>query len=417
MILLAGLAASGSFGGTAAVPPPVRALRAAAVTIGPYVQAVGPYELTVCWETDAAVPTQMHWGASQACSVTYKDAVPATRHEVFLSGLRAATIYWYRLDDAGAPAGAVPVRTQPDHPGPVRVGAFGDTRTNDAAHAQVVADLIADNPDVVLHTGDLVASVSESYWQTFFRIEAALLRSVPIYPVLGNHEGDGSRYVQLFVLPQQGGQKRYYEARWGTVSVVALDTNQAVAEGSAQWRWLASTLASLADDPGVSFRLVLLHHGPFDSGSGHGSNLDVRSAMVPLFESYGVDIVVSGHNHDYERSTVNGIKYVVTGGGGAPLDTVTGGWWTEVATASYHHCLLEIGGTSLHLTARETGTGRLIDEFSLERKGAVSPTPTATPTPTTTATPTPTPAATATATRTPTTEIARARRRLQRTAP
>jgi 3',5'-cyclic AMP phosphodiesterase CpdA len=418
LILLSGLTAALCFG-VASAASFAHALGTATVTIGPYVQAVGPYELTVCWETESAVPTRLHWGATPDCPVTFEDAAPATRHEAALTGLRAATSYWYRLDDAGAPAQALPVTTQPDRPRALRIGAFGDTRTNDTAHAQVVADVIADGPDVVVHTGDLVASASESYWQNFFRIEAALLRSVPLYPVLGNHEGDGARFVQLFVLPQQGGQRRYYETRWGAVSVIGLDTNQAVTEGSAQWRWLANTLAASAGDPSVTFRLVLLHHGPFDSGSGHGSNLDVRSAMVPLFQSYGVDVVISGHNHDYERGTVNGIKYVVSGGGGAPLYTVNGGWWTEVANSAYHHCLLEIGGTTLHFSAREAGSDRVFDEFVLEARGAASPTPTAIPTLAVAATPTPTaaPTATATATETPTAAVVQVRRRVQRTTP
>jgi predicted phosphodiesterase len=348
---------------------------ASSAIIGPYVKAVGPHELTICWETAKRVPTLLRWGITPQCAETYEDTRPLKRHEATLASLEPGTVYWYSLDAAGSPASAVTVRTQAIGAAQVRIAVLGDTHSAlNSAHEQNAADILADKPDFVLHTGDLSVGRTESRLQDFFLVEAPVLRSVPIYPARGNHDGSGARFTQLFLPKQDHRPATYYSVRWGAVAVIALDTNQSVAEGSAQWRWLSSTLAVLAGDPGVAFKLVEMHWGPFDSGSGHGSNLKVRAAMVPLFERYGVDIVLSGHDHVFERSTVKGIKYVVTGGGGGgggkygyKRHLVMGSWWTEAQASDFHHCLLEIAGNTLHFTAREAGTGRVLDQFVLDK--------------------------------------------------
>ncbi|MFW5740881.1 MAG: metallophosphoesterase family protein, partial [Myxococcota bacterium] len=82
------------------------------------------------------------------------------------------------------------------------------------------------------------------------------------------------------------------------------------------------------------------------------------------FEQYHVDIVFSGHDHCYERSTVNGVKYVVTGGGGAPLYGVNGDWWTEVSDSVHHDCVLDIEGARTVFTAKRLD-GSTLDSFVL----------------------------------------------------
>jgi predicted phosphodiesterase len=347
------------------VPPAV-------VTIGPYVKAEDPHRLTVCWETASRTPTRLHWGTTADCPTAYSEPTPVKHHEAVISGLDPDRTYWYRLDDTAVPA--IPFRTRGDRPDRVRIAVLGDTHSNLGAHYQIVAEMVAEKPDLVLHMGDLSVGRTESRLRDFFLVEAPVLRSVPIYPVLGNHDGSGSRFAELFLPKQDKRPSLYYSARWGSVAVIALDTNQAVGEKSEQWRWLSGTLQQIANDPSVSFKIVEMHWGPYDSGSGHGSNLEVRDALAPLFERYGVDIVFSGHDHTFERSTVKGVTYVVTGGGGGgggkygyKRHMVLGSWWTQVEASTYHHCLVEIIGATLSFTARETGTSRVIDEFALRK--------------------------------------------------
>jgi len=346
----------------------------ASITMGPYVAAVGESGFTVCWETSKKEPTRLKWGATPECENSFTSDVSVVRHEVPISGLRPGQVAWYRLEGEGRLWEATPVRTAGGERANTRIAVFGDTHSTDGVHTELVSDILKDDPDLVLHTGDLALRPLEGGAGEFFRVEGRLLRSVPLLPAFGNHDGGGSQFVELFVRPNGGGVEPYYAVRRGPIAVLALDYQQSVEADSPQGRWIARTLDAWAADPGIVFRFVILHWRPFDSGSGHGSNLKVREALVPLFERYGVDVVFSGHDHIFERSTVHGVRYVVTGGGGGgggkygrKRHVPMGASFTEVSAAVPHHCLLEIAGRTLRFTAREAGTGRLLDEFSLEK--------------------------------------------------
>jgi predicted phosphodiesterase len=296
-----------------------------------------------------------------------------TRHDVLVPGLRPGTGYWYRLEGKGEAGETIPVRTQPDETGSIRLAVVGDTHSTGGAHARIIKEILGESPDLLLHTGDLALRPGKregNVEKEFFHVEGPLLRSVPIYPVLGNHDGNGARFVDLFVRPHGVDEATYYLVRWGTLALVVLDTNESVEAGSTQGSWLARTLESLSEDAGVVFRVVAMHWGPFDSGSGHGSNLEAREALVPLFERHGVDLVFSGHDHVYERGTVHGVRYVMTGGGGGGRrkpHEVLGDSWTEASSSAFHHGLVEIDGRELRFTAREAGRGRILDEFHITK--------------------------------------------------
>ena len=89
----------------------------------------------------------------------------------------------------------------------------------------------------------------------------------------------------------------------------------------------------------------------------------MRQALHPLFERYGVDVVFNGHKHNYERNEVNGVTYIVTGGGGAPLYAMQEREPTQVAFAvTYHFVLLEINDQHLEATVISS-KGKVLDEF------------------------------------------------------
>ena len=345
--------------------------RSESIVIGPYVGDVGPDRFQVLWETSGPVPTRLWWGGERDCPTLIGGGEPVTRHAVLVSGLRPGIVYWYRLEGEGAAGESIPVRTPPEAPRSIRLAVVGDTHSADGVHARIVGEIIRENPDLLVHTGDLSLRPGKregNVEKEFFRVEGPLLRSVPIHPVLGNHDGNGFRFVELFVPPYGPGEATYYLVRRGPLALVALDTNESVEAGSTQGLWLARTLESLAADAGVVFRVVAMHWGPFESGSGHGSNLESREALVPLFERYGVDLVFSGHDHAFERSTVRGVRYVMTGGGGGGRrkpHEVLGNSWTEASSSAFHHCLVDIDGRELRFTAREAGSGRVLDEFRL----------------------------------------------------
>lgn len=131
-------------------------------------------------------------------------------------------------------------------------------------------------------------------------------RGAELFAVLGNHDvmhGNGPAVAAALGMPG-----RWWAAHLGDVLLVGLDSNQP--DDPRQMAWLERTLAT-ANEP---WRIVALHHPPYSSGY-HGSNGEVQAAFAPLFERYGVQLVLSGHEHDYQRSVpIDGTTYVVSGG-------------------------------------------------------------------------------------------------------
>ncbi len=343
-------------------PPPD-----AEITLGPYLQQVGRRSALVVWETDLPAASRVAYGPSPTDLPNHvEDLVDQTRHVVQVNGLVPGQAMYFRVESARIPSQVGQIWPETDAAEPYRFIIYGDTRSNHDDHALMVAAMLAEAPAFTVHTGDLVANgENEPDWAWFFDIEANLIRNVPLYPALGNHEADGVRYLELFEMPEDSSQsENYYAFQYATTGVVTLDLYLSpYGPGSDQYIWLENTLAAWQDDPQIRLKLVVLHHGPYDSGP-HASNTSVRNDLVPLFETYGVQAVFAGHDHLYERSTVNGIKYVVTGGGGAPLYSTTGDWWTQYAESVLHYVLVEVEGPRATVTARRMD-GTVLDQFTL----------------------------------------------------
>ncbi len=137
---------------------------------------------------------------------------------------------------------------------------------------------------------------------------------------------------------------------------VALDTERLDEE---QVEWLEADLAA-TDRP---WKIVYGHHPPYSSGN-HGSSNMVRDLVTPVLERQGVQLVLSGHDHDYERTEqMGGVTYLVTGAGGE-TDRVGSSSWTAYATEAMHFVSLHIDRGELRAYAVD-GTGRVFDSFRL----------------------------------------------------
>lgn len=264
---------------------------------------------------------------------------------------------------------------------------LGDTRTGHAAHQSVVDKMLElGPPEFYLHTGDLVDFGSDrSQWDTFLDIEHDLMQVSTLYPAMGNHEMNHQNYFDALNPPG-----RWYSFDSGDAHFICLqvDGYGDYTPGSLQYEWLVSDLESTSKP----WKFVFFHIPPYSSG-GWGSDLNVRQTLCPLFEQYGVIIVFSGHDHGYERSVANGVTYIVTGGGGAPLYPQAHDNPASVYFAGVHHFVqITLSDDTLHGVAIEPD-GTEFDPFTIVLGGA---TPTSTLTPTLTRTPT------ETATRTPT---------------
>jgi acid phosphatase type 7 len=281
-----------------------------------------------------------------------------------LASLQPDTIYCYQLDGWAQPVSfRTPPRTGEGRS--VRFAAFGDS--GGGSRDLVRERLEAVPVDLLLHTGDIAyqSGTLAEFEERFFDTYAELLTRVPIFPASGNHDNiddAGATYRQVFVLPQNGapsGVERWYSFDWGDVHFVALDTERV---GTEQTAWLERDLARNS----LPWRVAYLHRPPYSSGT-HGSSQSVREAFAPLFERFGVQLVLAGHDHDYERTVpLGGVTYVVTGGGGYSTRAVGRSDFTAYAASVFHFVLAEVRDDELFLRAIDTA-GATFDEVWLTR--------------------------------------------------
>ncbi|OGG46287.1 MAG: hypothetical protein A3F84_08060 [Candidatus Handelsmanbacteria bacterium RIFCSPLOWO2_12_FULL_64_10] len=357
---------------------------AGAILKGPYLQNVTQDAVTVMWETDAPGGGEVEYGHTPSFGKAAADTARRTVHEVRLTGLEAETVYHYRARSGGDVSAGFTFRTAPRRETPFTFAVYGDDRTNPFIHAAVADGIKKFRPDLVLHTGDLVVRGREyDLWEReFFGPAGDLYARIPFFPCLGNHEGNADHYYRFFSLPSNGSARHaeaWYSFDYGNAHFIFLDSTPSTGgfgPGSEQRAWLEKDLQSEAAR-GATWRFVIFHHPVYSSGN-HESALPQRKAFVPLFERYGVDVAFSGHDHTYERSWPwrgdrrddrNGVVYVVTGGGGAPLYDVKWSPWTAFARRVNHFTLVSVEGERLTIEAVDVDGGRF-DGTAIDREGA-----------------------------------------------
>jgi predicted phosphodiesterase len=310
--------------------PPADAQSAPKITRGPYLQALTPTSVEIRAELDApaTVAVTLLGDSDGGRSRTVRDDAAQTMHVVRLDGLRPSTRYAYSLA-AGASVAKGELTTAPpnDSRTPFTFLVYGDNRSDDAAHSTIVRAMLQSPSDFVINTGDLVQDgSSDANWQAFFDAEAPLIRERDVFACVGNHEitdGSGASYLRYFgpTLDAHGdGQKPklYGSFRWGDARFFVLDAMDSF-DSDPERAWLDEELSRADSETGLVWRFVVMHHGPWSSGP-HGGNARALRAGIPaLFAAHHVDLVLAGHDHIYERGTAAGVRYVVSGGGGAPL--------------------------------------------------------------------------------------------------
>ena len=216
-------------------------------------------------------------------------------------------------DNVGAPTRTVPATTIPDDGSdPVRLAVAGDVGTGEAdafRTADVMDDLDEQSQfDALLLLGDNIypsGDPTQAQAKVFDPFGPVLDEGTELIAALGNHDvrdGNAPGHVDALGMPHN-----WYATEISDVLVITLDSTQP--DHPEQIEWLRTILSC----PRPTWTIVMMHHPPFSAGS-HGSDEEVHRSFVPLFESHGVDLVLSGHDHDYQRSIpINGITYVVTG--------------------------------------------------------------------------------------------------------
>jgi 3',5'-cyclic AMP phosphodiesterase CpdA len=250
-----------------------------------------------------------------------------------------------------------------------RFAVYGDTRDGHDAHRDVVAQIIKAAPDFVIQTGDLVHDgKNESEWKTYDEITADMRTRFPVYPSRGNHDVGGPGYEARVTAPISSGNKLWYSFNRGNSHFVALAIDEFTPfdATSDQYKWLIADLAAASKNARHIF--VFFHVGPYSIGS-HGSFLPVRTTLCPLFIKYGVRAVFNGHDHIYYHTLRDGIHYIVSGGGGAPLyypdpkkGAIAGDKWER----AHHYLICDVIGDKIEVTVNRSD-GSTIEHFVIAR--------------------------------------------------
>jgi hypothetical protein len=342
---------------------------AVTLTRGPYLQNLKSDSVIIVWKTDVNSDSEVSYGMSMSYTDTAYDAASVQQHAVTLTGLASASIYHYQVKGGGQTlTGDLTFHSGKDASfNSFTFVAMGDHRSNPTAHSTVAQRVKSIDPEIIIDTGDLTADGNNiSNWDSeFFAPEKDVMSRACLFPSIGNHEGTAANYLSYFYLPSESsGTGRYYSFNYANAHFIMLDTYSSYSSGGLQYSWLVNDLTA---NQSKKWLIVAFHNPPYSSST-HGSDTNVRSALCPLFTQYGVDVVFNGHDHDYERSYVNGVYYIVTGGGGAPLYPAGFNSWSQFSVSKYHCCRVSINNNSMTLEAIQPDGG-VLDTFSFTLTG------------------------------------------------
>ena|GEM_PF-911556 len=345
----------------------------------PYLHHVRQDGVTLSWETNRPSTGRIHLkriknGETQ----TIESSTLGLRHEVQIRELSVGEEYSYTVEalvptkQEGEPIQLQTetrrFHTTPDDNADFSFLFYGDSRSGFKIHKKIADLMHADREEhqsrVVLHAGDIVSGGWRwDRWQTrFFGPAWPLLSEVPIYPVVGNHEENQKLYYDYFDLPHN---ESWYYFRYGIVDFYALNTNVDFKEGSEQHQWFEKAL----EESTAPWKVAFFHHPPYScSPSRKPGSRKVQKHLVPLLEKYEVDLVLLGHDHLYSRSVpINGVTYVVSGGGGSPLYGVELDSRMAFCEKKYNYMRLHVSEEMIRWVAIDE-EGELIEEFELLQK-------------------------------------------------
>lgn len=352
------------------------------LTRGPYLQSVTTTSAIIVWRTDLPGSSRVDYGVGDFThSIDLPD--PTIEHVVTLTDLITGTEVLYRVSTGGVELASGSFRTAAAPDQAFTFAAIGDSGIGSTAQVAVADRMVALDPHFVLHTGDVVYPDGQvaGYDPFFFQPYQALARRAPIYPTLGNHDYHtqrGQPYLDAFYLPRNNpaDTERYYSFDWGNAHFTALDFN--TGPDAAQLAWLQDDLRSTDK----LWKIVFYHQAIYSSGPhGYESWVEAKRALLaPIFEEFDVDLVLNGHDHDYERTLpINGVLYIVTAGGGASLYQVNPQPFSAYAETTHHTVFVTVEGCVLTAFAIKPD-GTVFDATTLT-KTCVAPTPTPEPTP------------------------------------
>ncbi len=311
---------------------------------GPFVANASSNSMQVVWRTPVDADSMVEFGTDQNLEAEVSDSSLTTNHVLTLTGLLPGTEYFYRIRSATGEVAAVsPVFSfhtfKPS--GDFTFLVTGDTEDGSTKKYQLARIMEQSQADLVLHCGDLMYNYfrlgSEDY--RCLSVYGRQMRSVPFYFSMGDHDINpisfDQPFLQTFYLPANPvtGAGHFYSFDHGDAHFAVLflpwltDVPQLdlyrLTNGSPQYCWLTNDLAASTKPWKFLFMHIPFANSGYhsvddDNDNGIPDKLELQALLLPIAQRYGVQIVFSGHEHDYERSNpMGGVNHIVVGGGGS----------------------------------------------------------------------------------------------------
>ncbi len=346
----------------------------AVVRKGPYLMYRGnPAQMTVLWQLDSYQTCTIHWGLTTEYSSGSADVAPNgdMQYQYTISGLLPGTLYYYQVEGVGSGS----FRAAPgESAASVKLLAYSDPQGEAQGHdgtCAVMIDRFTSDPSfqtLNICGGDWSDEDDETVWAAQYFTRAYehvpyFLAHLPVAGPRGNHEGVGTVFKKYWPYPYVS--DFYWSFDYGPVHVTVLDQYVSYAPGSAQYNWLVNDLSTTSKP-----WKILTFHQPGWSGAGNaGNDVEVQQYIQPLCVQYGVDLVISGHHHQYARAVVQGVQHLTIGGANY-TSTPIGGDYIVAMEGSSHYLEIDIQGQEASVTARRRD-GSAIETFTLSHGPSV----------------------------------------------
>ncbi|MDD5223966.1 MAG: metallophosphoesterase family protein [bacterium] len=363
----------------------------AQLVAGPFLSTVTQDSATITWQTDKKEKAILEYGSGdsygkRASGQTEKDVLGEENfylNTVSIGGLEPVTWTHYRIISLNQPSQDYSFRTAPAPGGDFRFMVYGNssqkdlmlegTVPDDSIHQAILSEMKELAPDFVINTGDMVRLGDlPAEWIHFLSILGDFASGISFYPVLGNHDQGGEEMMSgFFGTPPDV----YYSFDYGNSHFTVINTYVDFSDDSVQKQWLAKDLTEAKQRAGITRLFAFMHAPAYCSApnlhSDDQGNPDAQQGedaleyLAPLFTSQGVKMVFQGHVRIYERTKAisgksgtaspAGVVYIVTGGGGALLDStgsLTAQPWTVYKESANHFVEMSLGSNSMTLKAR-----------------------------------------------------------------
>ena len=319
----------------------------------PYLQSASPNSIIIRWQTKKPNKGVVRIGKNfNQVEKVFSESSEDDEHSIRITGLEPNTRYYYSVGTAKYSmykGEEYWFKTSPiDTQSPIRFWVTGDQGQagaiqsgvrdamlswtyknplqNNVTSGNSFSESAESNLDFWITTGDNAyrSGTNQQFQNNFFAPYTSILKNTPVWPTYGNHDARRWAFFNIFSLPtkaEAGGiasaTEKYYSFDYGDLHVVMLDSESSrIQKNSKMLRWLQKDLAATKQ----KWLVAVFHHPPYSKGSHNSDNLadsqgrmqNVRKYILPLLERAGVDVVLNGHSHMYERSWFMNCHYDVS---------------------------------------------------------------------------------------------------------